>query len=432
MPIALANLVTPMTDANGNPSETPLEVILDTIGDVNRQAPGTPGPVAAADLGNTANELSEFFLDPTARARAVLRHRAERDREVDETRRLGRPSRRMLAVAVVLARSASASAAGLYFSDRGVRPLGRGGAFVAGADDLGAIWYNPAGIVDAPTSFLLDATWLHYTSNFTRQAQTTSDTGHDVRAVVPLGRAARRPCCPSPPSRARTASATASSTPRPSACTRPWSRSRRYPQTIDGGTPAPQRYSLVSIDGSLLVVTGAWFAWKPIEQLRVGAGFQMLVGTFKSTVDFSACPPDNLVCAGRGPRVRRVQPAERGPHRLAERQPRRDVRPDEEGAHRRERAAAVRRRRAREGRRAPAHGGGVRQRLPAGRRRAREVHAAGRRAPRRGGAPARRGARPARRARVRARVLVGAPVDRHHADRHPALQRSRASPARTP
>jgi len=65
MPIALANLVTPMTDSNGNPTETPLEFILDTIGDVNRQVPGTPGPVAAADLGNTANELSEFFLDPT-------------------------------------------------------------------------------------------------------------------------------------------------------------------------------------------------------------------------------------------------------------------------------------------------------------------------------------------------------------------------------
>jgi hypothetical protein len=64
MPVALANLVTPMTDASGNPSETPLEVILDAIGDVNRQKPGAPGPVAPTDLANTANELSEFFLDP--------------------------------------------------------------------------------------------------------------------------------------------------------------------------------------------------------------------------------------------------------------------------------------------------------------------------------------------------------------------------------
>ncbi len=43
----------------------------------------------------------------------------------------------------------TAHAAGLYFSERGVRPLARGGAFTAGADDLGAIWYNPAGVYDA-------------------------------------------------------------------------------------------------------------------------------------------------------------------------------------------------------------------------------------------------------------------------------------------
>ena len=54
-----------MTDSNGNPTETPLEFILDAIGDVNRQVPGTPGPVAKLDLANTASELSEFFLDPT-------------------------------------------------------------------------------------------------------------------------------------------------------------------------------------------------------------------------------------------------------------------------------------------------------------------------------------------------------------------------------
>ena len=64
LPLALANLVTPMPDASGNPGQTPLEVILDAIGDVNRQQPGQPGPVAAADLANTASELSEFFLDP--------------------------------------------------------------------------------------------------------------------------------------------------------------------------------------------------------------------------------------------------------------------------------------------------------------------------------------------------------------------------------
>jgi hypothetical protein len=64
LPLALANLVTPQTDSQGNATETPLEVILDAIGDVNKQAPGAPGPVGARDLANAANELSEFFLDP--------------------------------------------------------------------------------------------------------------------------------------------------------------------------------------------------------------------------------------------------------------------------------------------------------------------------------------------------------------------------------
>ncbi|HEX8791007.1 MAG TPA: hypothetical protein VF765_08635, partial [Polyangiaceae bacterium] len=62
--IALANMVTPMKDANGNPTQTPLEVFLDAIGDVNRVSPGTMGPMQGTDLANAANELSEFFLDP--------------------------------------------------------------------------------------------------------------------------------------------------------------------------------------------------------------------------------------------------------------------------------------------------------------------------------------------------------------------------------
>ncbi|MGE3672490.1 MAG: hypothetical protein AB7K71_22655, partial [Polyangiaceae bacterium] len=66
-------------------------------------------------------------------------------------------ARQLLALGLgvsVLCGTARAEAAGLYFSDRGVRPMGRAGAFIAGADDAGAIWYNPAGLADTPTSFL--------------------------------------------------------------------------------------------------------------------------------------------------------------------------------------------------------------------------------------------------------------------------------------
>ena len=204
------------------------------------------------------------------------------------------------AIVAALAATRDARAAGLYFSDRGVRPLGRGGAFVAGADDLGAIWYNPAGIVDAPSGLLIDATWLHYTSDFSRQALTTSGTGTTFVQSFPSVRGST-PVLPVPTitgsyrfgDRDQYAAALGIYAPMTPVTT--------YPQTIDSGTPAPQRYSLVSLDGSLLVVAGAWLAWKPIEELRVGAGFQMLMGTFRSTVDFSACPPDNLVCSGEAP-----------------------------------------------------------------------------------------------------------------------------------
>ena len=51
----------------------------------------------------------------------------------------------LAALAAAWLTAAPAHAGGLYYADRGVRPLGRAGAFVAGADDPGAITYNPAG-----------------------------------------------------------------------------------------------------------------------------------------------------------------------------------------------------------------------------------------------------------------------------------------------
>src|ERR1700745_721991 len=82
-------------------------------------------------------------------------------------------------------------AAGLYSSDRGVRPLGRGGAFVAGADDLGAVWYNPAGRSDAGNTVLVDFAWLHFTSEYTRRtlaggAVTEFPTVHGTTPFLPI------------------------------------------------------------------------------------------------------------------------------------------------------------------------------------------------------------------------------------------------------
>ena len=203
-----------------------------------------------------------------------------------------------------LATAADAGAAGLYFSDRGVRPLGRGGAFVAGADDLGAIWYNPAGIVDAPSSILVDASWLNYSSDYTRQALTTSATGTTFVQTLPTVQG-RTSVLPVPTIAASYRFGDRQQYAIAGGIYAPMTPVTSYPMTItnpDGSQgPAPQRYSLISLDGSALVVVGLWFAYKPVEELRIGLGVQMLTGTFKSTVDFSACPPDNLVCAAENP-----------------------------------------------------------------------------------------------------------------------------------
>src|ERR1700733_10101727 len=101
-----------------------------------------------------------------------------------------------LGVAGLLAAAGDAHAAGIYVTDRGVRPLGRGGAFVAGADDLGALWDNPAGIAGAGGSILVDASWLNFSSDYTRRTQVVSSSGavsvdtfpttHGTSPVLPI------------------------------------------------------------------------------------------------------------------------------------------------------------------------------------------------------------------------------------------------------
>src|ERR1019366_1282072 len=239
-------------------------------------------------------ERARRILDRSAaRPRAVLRDRSPRHRAPMKTRRFVAAA---LAAAGTVAAAHRAQAAGLYVDDRGVRPLGRGGAFVAGADDLGAIWYNPAGIVDTPSSLLLDGSYVHYTDSFTRQAQTTSATGTTFVTNFP------------------TVSGTTPFLPIPTiAGSYRWGDNNQYAMAFGIYAPdaallsypsdgaAPQRYSLISLNGSILAVIGGWFSYKPIEQIRLGVGVQMLTGYFKTTVDFSACPPDHFTCAQEDP-----------------------------------------------------------------------------------------------------------------------------------
>jgi long-chain fatty acid transport protein len=79
----------------------------------------------------------------------------------------------LLVVLATVARGRSALAAGMFVTAHGARPLGRAGAFVAGADDLNAIFYNPAGVAaidygQTGWSGLLDAGFVLQNVAYTR------------------------------------------------------------------------------------------------------------------------------------------------------------------------------------------------------------------------------------------------------------------------
>lgn len=212
-----------------------------------------------------------------------------------------RISRAILALAFVGAALVAprSRAAGIYFSDRGVRPMGRAGAFVAGADDLGAIWYNPAGLADCGTSILSDAAWLRFSADYTRALRivdadgtlrtVTSDTVHGSSPVIPIPTLAGSIVLDA---KKQWTLAGGVFAPYPAIVT--------YPSTVNG-KPSPARYALGSYDGTLLAVTGVFASYKPIEALRVGAGVQALVGYYQTNVTFSASPQDRLLGAPEQP-----------------------------------------------------------------------------------------------------------------------------------
>jgi hypothetical protein len=58
----LGNMVTPMSDTQ----ESPIEVMIDVVADVNRAHPDQTTKLDGADYANIANEISEFCLDPAS------------------------------------------------------------------------------------------------------------------------------------------------------------------------------------------------------------------------------------------------------------------------------------------------------------------------------------------------------------------------------
>jgi long-chain fatty acid transport protein len=160
---------------------------------------------------------------------------------------------------------------------------------------------------DAGGQFLVDGSWVHFTADYTRAAnlqQIDPNTGQVVgtyRQTFP------------------TVSGTTPFLPIPTLAVAfkphrdwvvgigvwaPYAALTTYPDTVGAppaSQPGPQRYSLLSLDGSLLSFVGAGAAWAPIKQLRLGATVGMLTGVFKTRVSFAGCVPERFLCAPEEP-----------------------------------------------------------------------------------------------------------------------------------
>jgi long-chain fatty acid transport protein len=181
----------------------------------------------------------------------------------------------------------AAHAGGLFLPTAGVRASGRAGAFVAGADDPMALWYNPAGLAamagGKKTTVLFDLADVEHPVTYTR-----IDSGGNAQPAVE-----------NDPQKL----------PHPNligvfdldkqwvlgvGIFAPYASLDGYPE--DG----PQRYQLVSLHGTTLAYLDAALGWKFSEKLWLGFGLSNLFVAFNSRVTFSSCPSE-IACAPEDP-----------------------------------------------------------------------------------------------------------------------------------
>jgi len=198
----------------------------------------------------------------------------------------------ILVLGFMLGMGETALAGGLMLPTRGVRPTARAGAFVAGADDLGALWFNPAGLVAPPPpnpkhkskkSFLLDVSYVDQSSTYRR-----IDSGNNVQEPV-SDSAYGRPI-PTLAVGYRLSDKLSVA----AGVLAPYAAVQSYPE--DG----PQRYSLIDSSETALVILEAAVGYRVSKRLRIGAGVQNMISELATTVVFSGCPQE-VTCAPEDP-----------------------------------------------------------------------------------------------------------------------------------
>ncbi len=206
---------------------------------------------------------------------------------------------RAFALVVTLAPAVPVEAGGLFLTDRGTRPLGRGFAFVAGADDPQALWYNPAGLAWSEQQLLLDATMTFFYGSYTR-----IDSGGNELGAVGID-AAPLPIPMIAYSHPVGDFTLGLGVHAPNATLLRWPYGVRAgggtcdATTLEGASDpgcdaAPQRYSLYSLEGSAFVNVTPALAWRR-GGLSIGGGVHLLLGSFVGETAISAC--DGTLCS---------------------------------------------------------------------------------------------------------------------------------------
>ena len=191
----------------------------------------------------------------------------------------------LLSVAILA--PSKAFAGGFFLMDRGVRAAGRGSAYVAGADDPASLFYNPAGLSYSGKQLLLDAALPLLVADYTR-----IDGGGNVQPNVSYSQV------PLPiPTLAYSDNFGLEKWTFGVGVWAPNAALSKWPSSVNVGgqtLPAPQRYSLIDLKGTMLANIGLGIAFRPARWLSLGTTLGVVAGSFAATTTMSAC--DGAIC----------------------------------------------------------------------------------------------------------------------------------------